>query len=117
MGEALVQSRATHAVARSPVMVPRAQVAVRRHLEVLTVDLDPAPLAAEAVIAGDAAEGPAADDRSRAEIPEDRALAVEPGEVEPHALVVLAECQPPFPERRHHLEGDGAHRYRRPVRA
>ena len=59
--------------------VPRWVVGTER--EALAVDLDPALLAAEAVVAGDGAHGAAADDHAGAQLAEDGPLRVEPGDV------------------------------------
>ena len=70
------------AVAGAPVVVAGAEVRRGRELEALAVGLDPALLAAEAVVAGDRAHGAAAHDDAGAELAEDGPLRIEPGDVE-----------------------------------
>ena len=70
------------AVAGSPVVVAGAEVGVGAELEALAVRLDPALLAAEAVVAGDGAHGAAADDDAGAQLAEDGPLRIEPVDLE-----------------------------------
>ena len=105
------------AVAGAPVVVARAEVGGRRELEALAVGLDPALLAAEAVVAGDGAHGAGADDDAGAELAEDGPLRVEPGHVEADAMArgglggVGIEAEAPPAEGLDHLEAEGAERH------
>ena len=112
-----VAARPADAVAGAPVVVARAEVRVGAEHEALAAGLDPALLAAEAVVAGDGAHGAAADDDAGAQLAEDGPLRIEPGDVEADVLAGrrgdggAVEAEPPAAEGLFHLEAEGAERH------
>src|SRR5580704_13827412 len=108
MLHAHVPSGTADPVSGTPMMVAGAQVVRPVEVEALAAGLDPTLLTAEPVIAGHRADGPAADDHPGSQLPEDRALGVEPGQVERDAELVRPELESPLAERFDHVESEGA---------